>query len=73
LAKLIFQNLLQEDDFRETADIAAALDSNPAVDKTMRALEDGLRDLIQALEDQRRFVKQVPRKTLKMSNSSDSS
>lgn len=52
----------KEDDFREMAAIAEALTKtgpNPGVEKMMKSLEDGFRELVNTLEDQRVFVEQV--------------
>lgn len=52
----------KEDDFKEMEAIAEALTksgSNPGVEKTIKSLEDGFRDLVKTVEDQRVFVDQV--------------
>ena len=52
----------KEDDFREVAVIAEALaesGENPGVEKMMKSLEEGLRELVTSLEEQRLFVEQV--------------
>jgi hypothetical protein len=68
LSRVLIEEIVEElprkeDDYHEIAVIAKALTNsgeNPGVEKMMKAVEDGHRDLIKMLEDQRLFVEQVP-------------
>ena len=67
LSRVLIEEIVEElprkeDDYHEIAIIAKALTKsgeNPGVEKMMKNVEDGHRDLIQMLEDQRLFVDQV--------------